>query len=277
MKWYADNSELNGDKESEITDIFLFGGIVVHESMEKSLQLAVEEIKKEYGFSHSPIKWNMRDLKKLYVRHGILYVYENLIQSSEIWREAIFEELVKHEVTIIVACIESYSPKRGKIKLRKEELASHAFGNGLMRFGLHVKDHSPESAYVLLDWPDKGNSKPFDIEYANAYNFGKTPGQRITYKCGALNHLGFSDSIYYTNAHYSTLLQVADMVVGSSREFIECCLGKKPPGQGVKCLKIVKSIIRGAPDKILGRGIIVSTGNTELRNKVENGIVELLK
>ena len=46
MKWYADNSELNGIKYAEIPDILLFGGVIVGADAEAYLQSEIEKIKK---------------------------------------------------------------------------------------------------------------------------------------------------------------------------------------------------------------------------------------
>lgn len=276
MKWYADNSELNGIKDAEIPDILLFGGLVISHDAERQLQLDVEKIKKRHAHHRAPVKWNMKDLRDLYKGQDVLPLHEKLTKSSREWRAEIFECLSATDCVLLVACIEGYSSKRSILKERKDELTRFIFTNGLMRYGLHVRDAKPRSAQVVLDWPDKGLSKPFDSEYAAAYRGGSTTDKNVTYRCGKLSNLGFSDSVFFANMHHSTMLQVADLVVGATREFLECCLGKKAGGQGLDCLKLVRGKFRGAPDNIVGRGLIIPSGNSAFLGSVKKGVKELL-
>lgn len=276
MKWFADNSELNGIKEAEIPDILMFGGIAVPANIEHELRLRIEDIKGRYAHPRAPVKWNMRDLKSLYEKQGKVEMHTRLQESSREWRKEIFTALAECEVTLIVACIEAYSSDRKIIKATKEQLTSHSFSNGLMRFGLHVQDSQPDHAQVVLDWPDRSESKPFDSEYSSAFNRGVTAAGNVPYRCGALANLRFLDSATYANMYHSTLLQTADLVVGATREVIECCLGKKESGQGVDCTRIVRDRFRGAPNRIVGFGISVSSGNKGFSDAVRNSIGGLL-
>lgn len=276
MKWFADNSELNGIKEAEIPDILIFGGIVVPANIEHEFRLRIEGIKGRYAHPRAPIKWNMRDLKSLYEKQDQVEMQTRLQESSREWRQEIFAALAEYEVTLIVSCIEAYSADRKKIKTTKEQLVGHSFSNGLMRFGLHVQDSHPDHAQVVLDWPDRSESKPFDMEYSSAFNRGVTAAGNVPYRCGALSNLRFLDSPMYANMHHSTLLQTADLVVGAVREVIECCLGKKESGQGLDCVRIARDRFRGAPDRIFGYGISVSSGNKGFSEAVRNSIDGLL-
>ena len=275
MKWFADNSELNGIRETTIPDILIFGGIAVPAEEEKELQVAIETIKEKYGHSRLPVKWNMRDLSKLYEKHEKTEMYNGLLSSSREWRHEMFSALAKFDFKIILSCIESYSEDRKIINKSKAGLIRYIFGNGLMRFGLHVQESQVAFPQIILDWPDAGNRTPFDTEYSYAYDRGETP-DNVTYHCGPLKDLGFSDSVYYTNMNHSTLLQAADLVVGATREVIECCLGKREGGQGLECIKLVKNNYRGAPDNVVGRGLTVPTGNQEFRNCIVNGLNKLI-
>jgi len=276
LKWFADNSELNGIKEAEIPDILMFGGIAVPTNVEHELRLRIEGIKGQYAHPRAPVKWNMRDLKSSYMNQGQVEMQKHLQDSSREWRREIFTALAEYEVTLIVSCIEAYSADRKKIKETKEQLTAHCFSNGLMRFGLHVQETQPDHAQVVLDWPDCSESKPFDAEYSSAFNCGATAAGNVSYHCGALSDLRFLDSATYAKMHCSTLLQTADLIVGAAREVIECCLGKKESGQGVDCARIVHDRFRGAPDRIFGYGISVSSGNIDFSDAVRNSLGGLL-
>lgn len=269
MRWYADNSELNGIREAEIPDILLFGGIAVEAHAEASLRQAIESVKGKYGHPRAPVKWNFKDLKTLYEKQNQTALYEQLRDSSKQWREEIFQVANAFDFTIIVACVESYSVKRKNIKDNKFGLTQHVFSNGLMRLALHAQEMKPDRVQVILDWPDKGDSKPFDSEYASAFSKGRTADGSVPYFSGTLSNLGFLDSATYTNMYHSTLLQFADLVVGAARELIECAHEKKKDAFGVDVLKLVSNHFRGAPNNIYGRGISVPSGNVALRTAVQ--------
>lgn len=277
MKWYADNSELHGIKDAGIPDILLFGGLIVSHADEVCLRQKVEEIKRKYsGYSRAPFKWNMKDLKSIYSANKMEAIYGSLIENSWEWRKDVFSCLAEIDCSILISCIEGYSSDRDVIKNKKEELSRFIFSNALMRFALHVSEAKPTHAQVILDWPEKANAKPFDVEYASAFSYGQTHDKSVKYSSGRLCDLGFSDSVLFASMHHSTLLQVADLIVGATREFIECCLSKKEAGIGVECLRLVKQNFRGAPEKIVGRGIVIPTGNNDLLMRVKKGVSEII-
>jgi len=140
-----------------------------------------------------------------------------------------------------------------------------------MRYALHVKESNPDRAEVILDWPDKGDSSPFDKEYASAFNHGKSP-DGVVYSSGALKDLNFLDSAVYTNMNHSTILQFADLLVGATREFVECALGKKCYGFGIDMLKLVFHKFRGTPCDVIGRGLSIASKNPQFRSSIDNAI-----
>jgi len=276
MRWFADNSELNGIKAGHIPDILLFGGIAVSPENEKQLQKNIEDVKDKFGHHRAPVKWNFKDLKKLYKDQNQENLYKDLLCKSKELRTEIFKQSAIVDFTIILACIEAHSAKNKVIKDLKSELTRYVFNNGLMRYALHVDEQKPVRAEVILDWPDKKDSSPFDTEYANAYAKGETFDHKEKYFSGPLENLNFLDTPVFANMHHSTLLQFADLIVGATREFIECCIGKKTTGFGVDMLKIVKDRFRGAPNHIYGRGISVASNSSAFRNGIKDGLKKLI-
>ena len=272
MRWFADNSELNGIRGAEIPDILLFGGVVVPSESQAPLRVAIEAVKKKFGNARAPVKWNFKDLAKLYEQDGIGKLFEPIMRESKTWRREIFAAAAMIDITVIVSCIECYSSDRLNIKVAKPGLAGFAFSNGLMRFALHVAERKTDAATVVLDWPDGGDTGPYDDEYAHAFNYGTSTNKEVKYLSGPLNRLGFTDSVTFTKSKHSTILQFADLVVGATREFIECAIGKKDEAFGIEMLRTIKHRIRGAPNNILGRGIDVPTGNKKLRGAVDEAV-----
>lgn len=275
MKWYADDSELNGAKGAAIPDILLFGGIIISAEAERELSAKVDNIKALYGKKRCPIKWNFRDLKKKCYLDN-MDTYNNMLSSSEEWRLKIFQEIKNSNSSILISCVDSKSIKRDIIKDNKENYKRYCFSNGLMRYGMFAKNNTEKIFSVVLDWPDKSDSSPFDTEYAHAFNYGTNKDRSASYYCGTLSSINFCDSVLYARMKHSSMLQVADLIVGATKDFIEVCLGKKESGQGVDCLKIIKENFRGYPNNILGQGLIVSPNKCNLSAKISNGIERLL-
>lgn len=269
MRWYADNSELMGYRDATIPDIVLFGGVAVPDKEIAPMTRAIEDAKAKYWAARAPIKWNMRDLRKHYERHDLAKQHGVLLSNSEALRTDIFAATEAFDYSIIVACIESYQTTREGIKQVRPNLASYVFSNGLMRFSMHAKASGAKAPLIVLDWPDGGDATPFTTEYASAFNLGHTAGRAVPYLSGPLRHLGFCDSVLFTTMLNSTLLQFADLIVGASREAVECAIGRRNPGLGVQLMKRVKHKLYGAPNKVFGRGINVASGNAQLSARVE--------
>ena len=272
MRWYADNSELNGIRGSTVPDILLFGGVAIANGQELALREAIESVKAKYAFTRAPVKWNFRDLKSSYLAHKRNAEYETLLRSSKEWRMEIAQAVQEFDFKIIIAIVESHSIARKTILGYKPDLARYAFNNGLMRFALHVAEQRPHSAQIILDWPDKGDSKPFDSEYSSAYNEGRTSERNVAYNSGRLSKLNFDDSAAYVNMLHNTLLQFADLCLGATRELVECALGKKSSGFGVDFCKTLATKYRGHPHNIFGRGISVASRQATTRSAIRDYI-----
>jgi hypothetical protein len=73
MRWYGDNSELNGIWDAPIPDILLFGGVAVTYEAAVAIQNEIQKIKEFYDPSFPfPIKWNglmsFANPRKIYLR-----------------------------------------------------------------------------------------------------------------------------------------------------------------------------------------------------------------
>ncbi len=268
MRWYADNSELTGLRGAPISDILLFGGVAVPDDSVSFLKAAVEAEKAKFADSRAPIKWNIKDLKQHYERIAFVRPYKAFLANSKELRTNIFKAASGIDFSIIISVVEAYQTTREGIKQVRPNLARYAFSNGLMRFALHAKAASALGAQVILDWPDGGDFEPYTKEYAFAYCLGTSPDS-LPYYSGALRKLAFSDSVMFTTMHNSTLLQFADLVLGATREFVECAIGKRKPGSlGFDLIKSVRHRFYGYPKRVFGRGLSVASGNETLAKAV---------
>jgi hypothetical protein len=268
MRWYGDNSELTGIRDAEIPDVLLFGGIVVDAGAEAPLRDAVESAKAAaLGHRRVPIKWNVKDLRSLYEKQKKPDIYERLLKESKEIRTAVLRAAAKVDFSIAISCLQSHSIRREVIKDKKQLLAAMVFANGLMRLSMHAKERRPSVVQVVLDWPDRADSQPFDKEYATAFLSGQSRDAGVTYYSGPLKDLGFLDSVAYCNMHHSTLLQLSDLVLGATRDLIECALGKKTDALGLTLLPDLRPHFLGAPDRVIGRGINLS-GDDQFKAKI---------
>jgi len=275
MRWYADNSELNGIKEAEISDIHIMGGIIVSPKSEKLLRKVVEDTKGKYGYHRAPVKWNFRDLQSVYKKHDQDHLYTQLIKSSKKWRRDIFEAVSDYDFHIILSVIEGYSPKKAVLTDIKEDLTGYVFSNGLMRYAMLVKSMKPARAEVILDWPDGKDPTPFNKEYRWAYMKGRSK-DNVSYFSGPLKDLNFHDSVVFTTMLHSTLLQLSDMVVGATRDFIKNSIGKSDDQFGIDMLKLFLPKFVGYPKDILGRGLNINSGASKVKDKIDNALKTLL-
>ncbi len=259
MRWYADDSDIRTIKDLRVPNLILFGGVAVSSANEFRLRNAIEGAKREFGHKRLPVKWNFKDLKKKYSEQKRLADYEGLLGRMFDLRRAVFDAASEIDYSIIISIVIGYSSDSSVLKKMKGDLSRHVFANSLMRFSQHVKETNAERAEVILDWPDSSDSKPFDIEYASAYNRGETKdGQK--YMSGPLEALRFNDSAVYTRMPHSTLMQFSDLVLGATREFVQHALDEEKSGHGVKLLETVAPKFRGFPKHVIGRGININSG-----------------
>lgn len=269
--WYADDSEFYSQTIYKHPDVFVFGGIVVDEKQLLILRERIESVKSKYTQGRAPVKWNMRDLKETYEKVNSLGVHKMLVDRSQEIRKDIILAVNDIDYKIIVSAIESYCDDPKKLKEKKSELSSYCFAMGLMRFGLEMST-SEGSAQVILDWPDKEDSTVFNNEYAKAFNRGKSISG-VNYHSGPLSKIGFNDSINFTSMKHSTAMQLADIVVGATKDFLQTF--SKPQKNSSFKKEIFEMILpkfRGAPDPF-GRGLIISTNSRNLHESVKDVFV----
>jgi hypothetical protein len=68
---------------------------------------------------------------------------------------------------------------------------------------------------------------PFTAEYYTGWRYGRSgpEGKAVKYQCGALADLAFSPAPSFAGMEFEPRLQLADLVVGATREFINFSLG----------------------------------------------------
>lgn len=265
-KFYVDHTEFKVDAEAAEKDTIVMGGLLIGHEEEKKLTSIIREIKSRYFNPDLPLKFNMRDLKKKYEEHNLLAEFETFMKDSAKWRKELFERSLEIDYTIIVSVIKQYQfDKKDKVT-NKYDIIGYAFNNVLMRAALEVQARKQEFAQVIIDWPDGNNPKPFNNEYYYAFWRGKTPAGHDYYS-GTLKSVGFHDTVLFASMNHSNMLQFADLLIGSMRDFLSCGLEDREYAIGKELTEIVLRKVRGFPSKMT-YGLSISSGNHDLKKRV---------
>lgn len=274
MRWYADDSDLRTIQDLNFPNIVLFGGFAVPYEQESDLRNAIEQVKEKYGSRRAPVKWNFKDLKRKYEQQGQYEIYNTFLENMHNIRRDIFCAAEKYDICIIFSLVQGYSSDKKVLMDAKEDLARYVFTNSLMRFALHAQELSAKKPEIILDWPDSGISKPYDVEYARAFSSGKT-ADGVKYHSGPLSALNFSDSPVYARMHHNTLLQFAYLVLGATRELVHHAIDNERKGHGIDLLGRVCGKFRGYPNDVVGRGISVNGKAADIKEKITEKFREL--
>ena len=219
---YADDTYAKASKVDQPRSIHLFGGVVVSRDVETKIIDEINAVKSQFTHPNMPVKWNFKDssIQQKYKEFSKEKEYEMMLAASREWRLEIFRRINLLDYTIIMSCIEHFSDNKQVIQEVKDKLNTYCFENVLMRVGLDAKELGGFWQCVL-DWPSDNDSKPYDRGYYQLFHFGQASSPRPA-NCGALNKLGFSHSLHFTRSNHSPMMQLADMVLGATRDHIEC-------------------------------------------------------
>jgi len=275
IRWYADNSELQGIWDAAIPDILLYGGICFENDTQKRLREIMRAVKSEYNEDADfPLKWDFRDLRDYYRNQGREQLFDRLLQLSRQWRTRIFREIASVEFTIIMSIIHGYGRERNVQRRTRERLTRYVFSNALKRLGIHISETGRPYTELVLDWPPGGDRSIFNDEYRCAYTQGRDSEQR-EYYCGALKNIGFADSPFYSTMTECALLQVSDLIVGAMRGLVNYSLGRTRGSYGLNRVREIKARFRGAPGRVIGRGISIAPPRGELFDRVSKTVENL--
>jgi hypothetical protein len=274
MELVCDNSELNGIWGAEAPDVFVIGGYSIARDKVSLLLEQTQRVKEAHGVdAHCPIKWNLRDLDRALTVHGLLDQNGILLSKSDALRSDLLNVLTATGATLFVTVILAHSNKKQVLGKTREDLVAYSFGNLLMRAGLHRSENcNGPRVDVLLDWPERNDRRPFVNKYHTGWRHGRS-GQadtQVHYKCGALAQLGFAPTPVFAGSEFEPRIQLADLVVGSAREFVNFALGKAAKESfGVQTFKsLTPHFYRRDNGWLLGLGLTVSPANSEFSSSI---------
>jgi hypothetical protein len=281
MELVCDNSELNGIWGAEAADVLVIGGYTIPRDKVAPLLKKVQKVKEKRGLNpHCPVKWNMRDLDRALMANDLIGQKDTLIGQSNVLRTELLNELTAAGATIFASAIRAYSNKKQILGKTREDLVGFSFGNLLMRVGLFCKEAAGgRRVDVLLDWPERNDRSPFTTEYYTGWRHGRSgpEGKSVIYQCGALADLAFSPAPTFAGMEFEPRLQLADLVVGATREFINFSLGEaKEDSFGVQQFKsLIPHLYQPSGRRSFGRGITVSPANSDFSTAVLEGLKKL--
>lgn len=270
-KWYCDDSALKKNHGDEQRPVFLYGGILISREDEVALSAIMKVVKKEYNAEDMPFKYNIRDVEEVYNRFKKEAEYEAIKKDSATWRKRIIQESLNFKYKIFISCIENFQADKNEQKEIKRDLSSYLFSNALMRIGIYAGEMELDYVQAILDWPEGNDSKPYDKEYFYAYNRGtNSDGQE--YYSGPLKDINFDQTLYYARCHHSNMLQLADIIMGATRDWMETELQKRDYSIGKELTTLFFPKLYGYPKNVLGYGINVSSNNADFKTFLKEAI-----
>ncbi|MHA1329892.1 MAG: hypothetical protein ACTSR2_02335 [Candidatus Hodarchaeales archaeon] len=267
---FFDNSELMDIWGAEVPDILMVGGFAIPRNREQILINEVKRLKESYfGDPFVPVKWNIRDLQESLENRRGKELYRKVMNKSKEIRAGVLDAMKSENLTLFISIIHAYSNRKQILGKTKQDLVGFAFGNLLMRTGSYVKDQKTTTrTEVTLDWPESNDRTPFVKEYCSGWESGCSGS--VEYFCGPLCNLGFEQGPIFALMELNVGIQMADLIVGITREFIEFSMGKRSKNDfGVgQFFNILEKFWKSNKGKILGYGISLSPPDDELSNRI---------
>jgi hypothetical protein len=187
------------------------------------------------------------------------------------------DALITSGATLFTSAILAHSNKKQVLGRTREDLVGYSFGNLLMRAGLYCSEkRAGQRVDILLDWPEKNDRGPFVNEYYTGWRHGRSGkgDDAVNYHCGALAELGFAPAPVFAGMEFEPRLQLADLVVGAARDFVNFALGKSERESfGVKTFQsLLANFYQRENGQILGLGLTASPANSDFSHAILVGL-----
>ena len=155
----------------------------------------------------------------------------------------------------------------------------------IQRAAEEVVEAKLQDCVVVCDTPELGR-KPFDLgairrgpgavekAYRDWYRYGASVGPGKKYHGGPLADIGFHPSILIGDATYHDMLQIADVVAGVTREWVDAVRANRADSWEVERFKAVSVRFRrrhGNPD-FFGDGLVLWPWDNELWTLLQRSV-----
>jgi len=271
-RFYLDDNQFSFTEKLIRREVYLISGFSVGFEQEHELEQKITEVKKEFGLERRhPVKRNLQDLRKYYSERHEEALFDNLLKVSDDIRSSMLKTLSSGNLktAVLVSAIVRLIPK-GKPGLSYQRCLT----NLLQRIANNT-DAAELSHSVFLDF-FKEDSTAIAACYSDGFHFGKDSENNI-YRAGSLESKGFSQCLYFGKTIFNQFLQLADLVTGCSKDFIECCLKKKDFGRVTKFFPLIMPLLlkEGGTNKPLRVGLVIAP--SVYYKPLEEGYNQVLK
>lgn len=238
--------------------IFVFGGFSIPYNNISILKSKIIGLKEKYGIpSQLPIKWNFRDnsMQRAYLKILEKEKYDAVIKKSESIREEALQIIsqIELDIQIIVCCTYKDLVAKGS-----RDFFLECFANYLQRVGLDLQYGVADDAQVVIDTPTENRqSEMFDMFSQAYYNGVDDRGNK--YFSGPLKKYNIYPTLLAGSDLNSDELQIADMVVGATKDFLNWVkYGKEEDRVKRFYPYVVKRFRKDKNGKIMNVGLVVS-------------------
>ena len=275
--FYFDDGHLNFEEtyrdRTKKRNLYFISGYSIYYKDLRKFNEKISLIKKRFGLEpEDPIKWNLRDdrIKQFYNKRGKISKYKHLLSKADDIRTELLNLFcdVRYNTALYLSAI--VEKKKGE----KKVFDQRCFTNLLQRISMHC-DPTEFFHFVFLDFY-KEDTTDMAESYSLGYHHGRDT-ENNKYRAGSLSKKGFCEAVYFGKTIYNQLLQMADLVAGCSRDYLEFCLT-----DGVKVFKDVLRFFPIIMDKFytfkntglpFRAGIVISPDN--YYEKLENSFKEI--
>ncbi len=223
---FLDDTELVLDPEDSSPDVFAIGGYFIRLEQLNDFQNRIQQVKDGYGFPpQTPVKWNLKDTGIKRFCTGDRWLSEDvtgrLLQYSFNIRRDLLSLIGEFDARIFISARYDHHWR----ETTHAEFYGWAFENLLQRVGLmfqrqDLRARENSSTILVMDWPQNEVGKDFFDLYQGGYHFGYGLATHQNYFSGRLSDFHLLDSLTHASTYHSGPLQIADLVVGCCRDFL---------------------------------------------------------
>ena len=226
---FFDDTEVSVDSEDSNPDIYIFGGYLIPSNQIYALLTEIQKIKASFGLPvWMPIKWNIKDSGiSSFIKDYYHLLDERHLDIALTYSDEIRSELLKVLSQFNIKVFISGRYDRHHKEATSKDYSHWAFENLLQRVGIFAQNNKydleiEKPVQLIIDWP-KPDDKTLFNHYFCGYHFGNGREYKSSYLSGPLKIYGFVESISVSSTIHNSYLQIADLVVGCSKDFLSWC------------------------------------------------------
>lgn len=264
---------------AQIPNVIVVGGYLIERARLPALLEEVRNIKTAHvENANAPVKWNLRDVRRALGIHGLPEdVQERLLAVSDQLRSELLDALGRSGAKLFVSVFRSHARQRDSLQALRADCVTYSFGNFLQRTARYKKRaHPDDRVELLLDWPAGNSRSEFVSTYLAGWRDGTCGGS--IYESGPLEENLYEAAPIFGVTELDPRLQLADLVVGAARSFVNSCLEGAPQDNfGVRQFGLLRPHLGANPNSgnIRGWGVTVAPASSEFSDQIFEGLRRL--